>query len=133
MLLGEDIFPQKEQIAGQDIKSYLSFDTENGEEILVKVGISAVNYDGAFRNLEEEIPHWNFNKTKREAENAWEKQLSKIEIEGGTAEQKTIFYTALYHAYLGPYLFSDTDGSYRSVNWKTYRDTSFEFYSTFSI
>ncbi len=133
MSLEDNIFKGRQQISGQDVKSFLTFDTKENEEILVKVGISAVDYDGATNNLQAEIPHWNFDKIKQEAENAWEKQLSKIQIKGADKDQSTIFYTALYHTCLGPYLFSDVDGRYRSVNWKTYCDTTYEFYSTFSL
>ena len=129
----DEIYHNRKSISGQAIKCFLTFDTRENEEILVKVGISAVDYDGAMKNLEAEIVDWDFARVKQEAEETWENQLSKIEIEGASDDQKTIFYTALYHTCLGPYLFCDVDGRYRSVNWKTYKDTSYTQYSTFSI
>ena len=85
-----------------------------GEQVLIKVGISFVSIDGAKKNLKTELPHWDFDKIHKEARDVWNKKLNKIEIKGGTEDQKTIFYTSMYHSHLFPRVFSDVDGSYYS-------------------
>ena len=92
-----------------------SFNTEPGEKLYVKVGLSAVSETGAKANLETEISDWNFERIKQEAQNTWKKQLDKIQVKGGTTDQKTIFYTALYHSLLSPNLYQDVDGKYRGM------------------
>ncbi len=118
---------------GKNIKAYLSFNTEKNEKILVKTGISAVSVANAKMNLEAEIINWNFNKVKNQVRDAWNKQLSKIEIEGGTEKQKRIFYTALYHTALAPNLFNDVDGSYRGVDLKVHNAGGYTRYTVFSL
>ena len=81
--------------------------------ILVKVGISAVSIEGARKNLEEEIPDWDFDGVRKKADESWNQQLSKIEIQSENETQKRIFYSALYHSMLAPNLFVDVDGQYR--------------------
>ena len=114
------------------LKASFEFDTEECEQIFVKVGISAVSVESAKNNLETEIPHWNFNKTRNEAEVSWNKELSKIEIEADE-ESKHIFYTALYHSCIAPNIFSDVDGSYRGTDLKTHNDIDFNNYTVFSL
>src|SRR5262249_16275977 len=79
-------------------KVYFRFDARAGVPILVKVGISAVDIDGALRNLHAEIDHWSFDKVRSNAAAAWNAELNKIVASGGTDAQLTNFYTALYHA-----------------------------------
>ncbi len=78
--------------------------------VLVKVGISAISAENALQNLSEEIPHWDFNKTLSETQSIWEKELSKIKVEASD-KNKIIFYTALYHSLLAPYLYNDVNKS----------------------
>ncbi|HBE82620.1 MAG TPA: GH92 family glycosyl hydrolase [Pyrinomonadaceae bacterium] len=80
--------------------------------VLLKVAISYVSIDGARKNLEAELPHWDFDKVRADAKSAWNKELSKIEVSGGTDEQTTNFYTALYHTMIHPNVFNDVDGKY---------------------
>jgi predicted alpha-1,2-mannosidase len=81
--------------------------------LVVTVGISGTSIEGARRNLEAECPHFNFERIKGQAQTKWALQLNKIAVEGGSDDQKTIFYTALYHTMLAPNLWSDVDGQYR--------------------
>ncbi|MEI6060440.1 MAG: GH92 family glycosyl hydrolase [Bacteroidota bacterium] len=117
----------------KNIKAIFHFSTTAGEKILVKVGISAVNIDGARLNLKAEIPGWDFDLVRKSATAAWEKELSKIEIEGGTDLQKTVFYTALYHTMVNPNTYMDVDGSYRGRDLKVHKDAGFTNYSVFSL
>lgn len=113
---------------------HAQFNFENtNQELLVKVGMSNVSMEGAQKNLEQEIPHWDFEKVKQEAKAAWEKELQKVAIEGGSEDQKTIFYTALYHSFLAPNLFMDVDGQYRGTDLKVHKAKDFDNYTIFSL
>lgn len=94
------------------------FKTAADERVLVKVAISYVSIEGARKNLEAELPGWDFDKVRADAKAAWNKELSKIEVSGGTPEQTTNFYTALYHTMIHPNVFNDVDGRYRGHDGK---------------
>ncbi len=96
----------------------LGFKLASDEKLLVKVAISHVSIEGARKNLEAELPHWDFDKVRADAKVAWNKELSKIEVSGGTPEQTTNFYTALYHTMIQPNVFNDVDGRYRGHDGK---------------
>lgn len=87
-------------------------DLKPGERIGVQVGISFVGAEGAGRNLEAEAAGRSFDELRKQAREAWERQLSRIGLEGASDREATIFYTALYHASLSPNLISDVDGAY---------------------
>jgi len=118
---------------GLNVKAFVRYKTKANEEILVKVGISAVSVEGARKNLNADIPHWNFNQIKRNAENDWNRELSRIIVEGGTEAQKRTFYTALYHAFLAPNLFTDVDGSYRGRDLNIHKADGFDYCTVFSL
>ncbi len=117
----------------KNIKAIFHFSTTAGEKILVKVGISAVSTDGARLNLNTEIPGWDFESVRNNAKSVWNKELSKIEVEGGTDTQKTVFYTALYHTMVNPNMYMDVDGSYRGRDLKVHKALDFTNYSVFSL
>ncbi len=100
--------------------------------VQVKVGISAVSVEGARKNLETEIPHWDFDAVRIQAEEAWNKELGRIEVLGGTREQQRVFYTALYHCFLAPYVFNDVDGRYRGMDGKIHT-AKHDVYTVFSL
>jgi len=116
-----------------DLKTYLSFDTRGGAPVLVKVGISSVDVEGALRNLRTELNHWDFDKVRAEAKAAWNRELDKIVVNGGTNAQLTTFYTALYHAMTTPNLFMDVDGRYRGRDFKIHKTDDFTNYTVFSL
>lgn len=118
---------------GKSVKALLRFNTKANEAVYVKVGISAVSAENARLNLEKEISGWNFDQVKTAAAKAWDKELEKVVAEGGTAEQKRTFYTALYHAFLVPYLFSDVNGQYRGMDNKIHKADGFDYYTLFSL
>ena len=103
----------------------------NGRPVEVKVALSAVSVEGARRNLEAELPHWDFETTRRQAKQRWNELLQRFELEGSEAQQ-TAFYTALYHACIQPNNVADADGTYRTANGVTGRAEGGTFYSTFS-
>ncbi|MBN1341002.1 MAG: GH92 family glycosyl hydrolase [Bacteroidales bacterium] len=121
------------QATGDNIKAFLTFKTGEKETLLVKVGISAVSMEGARNNLLAEIPGWDFEKVKKDARDAWNKELSKISVKGGTDALKTTFYTALYHSFLVPNLFMDVDGSYRGRDFQVHRTEGYNYHTVFSL
>jgi predicted alpha-1,2-mannosidase len=105
---------------------------KKGEKILVKVSLSPTSYDGAKLNSSE-IKHWNFEKVKKEAEQLWNKQLSKIEVTESDKDKLSIFYTALYHTMVQPNIAQDIDGKYRGRDNKIHQAEGFDYYSVFSL
>ena len=116
---------------GDNIKAYFRFDVN--KPLLVKVAISPVGISGARRNLQAEIPHWNFEKVRADAKTAWNKELANIEVSGGTDEQLTNFYTALYHAKIQPNIFQDFDKSYLGLDKKIHTVDGWTNYTVFSL
>lgn len=102
-------------------------------KILAKVSISSANTDGALANLEKELPHWSFDKVKRDAKHEWRRELSMIKAEGKNEEQLKVFYTALYHAYTAPYLFSDVNGNYKGPDGEIHSVNKNRQYTVFSL
>ncbi len=116
-----------------NIKTVLHFSPDNNEPLLVKVGISAVDIEGARKNLDAEIPGWDFEEIRADAEDAWEKTLGVIETEGGSKKDKRIFYTAIYHSFIAPNLFMDVDNRYRGTDHKIHYAKDFTNYTIFSL
>ena len=98
----------------KNVGAFYSFNFDEDKELMAKVGISYVSIEQARKNLDAEIPEFSFDEIKTAAKTEWNKQLEVIEVEGGTANEKTIFYTALYHSLLLPYVSNDVDGKFRS-------------------
>jgi predicted alpha-1,2-mannosidase len=118
---------------GKNIKANFKFKIEDNEPLYIKVGISGVSEEGAAKNLKEEIPDWDFEKIKSKAFSEWNKELGKIEVEGGTKEQLKIFYTALYHTMLNPNIYMDVDGQYRGSDLKIHQAIGYDNYTVFSL
>ena len=116
-----------------DLHASFRFEARTETPILVRVGISAVSAEGALRNLRAEINHWNFARVQKDATAAWNRELSKITITGGTDAQLTNFYTGLYHAMTAPNIFMDVDGQYRGRDFKAHKATDFTNYTVFSL
>lgn len=117
---------------GTNLQTLLRFNNADEKPILVKVAISPVSIEGARKNLNAEIPDWNFDKVRADAKKAWNKELSQIEVSGGTDAQMTNFYTALYHTKIQPNIFQDVDGNYRGLDNKIHtapKDTNFTIFS----
>jgi len=105
----------------------------SGKELLIKVGISSVSIENAIANLDSSLPGWDFNKTRSEASDAWEKELSKIRITSDDPDQKTIFYTALYHTMIAPALFSDLNGEFKGTKGNILKAEGYNRYTVFSL
>ena len=128
----DDRRPGGRAAKGRAVKAWFDFGDAGGP-LLVKVAISAVSVEGARRNLEAELPGWNFGAVRAAASDAWERELSKIRVEGGSARRRTIFYTALYHAMLTPNVFMDVDGQYLGRDLEVHRADRFTYYTVFSL
>ena len=117
---------------GKGIKVALDFGP--GENVLkVKLAISAVDGEGAKKNLATEATQWDFSKIKKESQEIWESQLNKIVVEGGTESQKRAFYTALYHTMIAPNLYTDADGRFLGTDLKIHQKENFTNYTIFSL
>nr|WKN34627.1 GH92 family glycosyl hydrolase [Tunicatimonas sp. TK19036] len=117
---------------GKHLGFFAEYETQEGEEILVKAGISFVSMEGAENNLQSEITGWDFQQLKAQAWESWNKALSKVKIAGGTEEEKTVFYTALYHTMIDPREFEDVDGNYTGGDGKAYQSDTFTKRTVFS-
>lgn len=100
------------ELAGDDIGYWFSFDTEEGEQIEVQMGVSFVSVENARENLDSEQSGFEFDAVRARAAARWEQDLSKIKVYGGTEEQKKVFYTGLYHALIHPNILNDVNGEY---------------------
>jgi predicted alpha-1,2-mannosidase len=127
------IFKKRKKVNGRNIKCYVAYSTRLDEQIQIKVGISAVNVEGALNNLNHEVSHWNFDRVKREAESKWNRELGKMEAEFVDINTKITFYTALYHTMLAPVHYSDVDGSYRGSDFQVHSAEDFQNYHIFSL
>ncbi|WP_329459761.1 lectin [Streptomyces sp. NBC_01497] len=100
--------------------AHLTFNTTSQQVVQAKVGISYVSTANAVANRTAENTGWNFDSTRDAARDAWNAELGKIQTAGGTADQQTVFYTALYHSLLHPNVISDTNGQYSGFDGKTH-------------
>lgn len=117
---------------GKHLGFYTDFETDSNEVVLLKAGISFSSIDGAKSNLFKEIPGWDFDKTRTGARTLWNKALSKISIAGGTKDQRTIFYTALYHTMIDPRSITDLNGNYVGGDFKIHQTDKYTKRSIFS-
>jgi predicted alpha-1,2-mannosidase len=117
---------------GKHLGFYTEFATNAGEQVLMKTGISFISIDGAKNNLQTEIKGWDFNAVHEQARQLWDKALSKVKIEGGTRDQKIVFYTALYHTMIDPRIISDVDGKYPGGDGEAHYAADFNKRTIFS-
>lgn len=123
----------RQPMAGDNVGAYFTFDTNKDEEILLKVGISYVSIDNARANLNAEQPKFDFEKNRRASTQAWNKLLSRIQVEG-TDDKKTVFYTALYHMLIHPNILQDVNGDYPLMGQNGVGNiTKGNRYTTFSL
>ena len=123
----------RREMSGNDVGVWFSFDTKPGEKIYVQTGVSFVNEQNALLNLNTEQPTLDFAATRAKAEEAWEKALSVIEAEGGTPEERTVFYTSLYHLQIHPNILQDVNGEYPQMGSLKVAKTSHDRYTVYSL
>ncbi|HZV77770.1 MAG TPA: GH92 family glycosyl hydrolase [Candidatus Babeliales bacterium] len=109
---------------GTSVGGYLTFDTAQNRTVRMRTAISYVSWNGASANLAAENASWDVNAVRRKTAAAWRSLLGRITIEGNTLPERRMFYTALYHVFLDPNLFSDADGSYRGFDQRVHHDAA---------
>ncbi|MGK6352164.1 GH92 family glycosyl hydrolase [Parapedobacter sp. DT-150] len=125
-----DNFPD---IAGRQLRMHFDFDVTAGEQVLVKLALSPVSMSNALANMEEEIPHWDFDRVKREGQGLWEQELQRIEAKLPTEADYVNFYTAMYHAALMPTVYTDVNGQYKGLDYEVHTADGFTNYTSFSL
>lgn len=122
-------------------KLIVQYKVKKGEVIQIKTGLSSVDGDAALNNMYIEIPSWNFNKVKQQAQESWEKELKKIEVQDAKLpsktnkliDQLTTFYSAMYHCMIHPSIMNDVDGRYKGRDGKIHKTEGFNYYTVFSL
>ena len=125
----EKNFPE---INGRKIVAYLNFNTAKDSELTVKVALSPVSMDGALKNLRAEASGRDFNQIAEAVRTDWNDELKRFEIQG-TNDQKTMFYTSLYHTMINPSVYMDVDGQYRGLDHNIHKADGFTNYTIFSL
>ena len=120
------------EMAGRKVAAYFHFDTRRERELVVKVALSAVSTEGAVANLRAEAAGRSFDEIAAAARKAWNDNMGRFEIEG-TEDQRTMFYTSLYHTMINPSVYMDVDGSYRGVDHNIHHAEGFTNYTVFSL
>ena len=127
------IIREGKSMEGKHIGFFTEFPTEAGEQVELKVGISFVDIEGARRNFESEARGKSFATICQQAIDTWNRELGRIDVEGGTPDEQTIFYTALYHTMIDPRIYADVDGRYVGGDYKIHRsDATFTKRTIFS-
>ena len=121
------------EIAGDDIGAYFTYDTGEGESIEVRLAVSFVSTENAWQNMEAETAKLSFAQLRERASSNWEKELSRITVEGGTEEQRKVFYTALYHTMIQPSILQDINGQYPTMESDSVGQTAHDRYTIFSL
>lgn len=109
------------------------FQTAEGEQVMLKVALSPVSIEGAYKNMQAELQGWDFETVTEEADKLWNKELSRIKIKSTDKETEKIFYTALYHSMIAPSEFCDVDGAYRGADGKNHDNPGYRTHTTFSL
>jgi predicted alpha-1,2-mannosidase len=132
-LYSDSVLQQGSELESQFVKGVAFFNLKEGENVLVKVGISPVSIENAGQNIRAEVPHWNFDRVVASATAAWNKELNKIQITTTDEARKRTFYTALYHTLIAPSIFNDSNGDYLGTDKKVYKKAPFTNLTTFSL
>ncbi|MCX2574112.1 GH92 family glycosyl hydrolase [Pedobacter sandarakinus] len=126
------IIEKPTEVSGKHLGFFANFNTTDNEQIVLKTGISYNSINGAKENLESEIADWDFDLVKQSARRKWNDALAKVDITGGTKDEKISFYTALYHTMLDPRVFQDVDGNYAGGDGNPHRSKTFTKRTIFS-
>ena len=128
-----EVIPVKESGYGSVNFARASLKTADGDQVMVKVAISAVSEENAKMNMEEELPGWDFEATESAAVAAWNREFAKARVSGCDEDTRTVFYTALYHTMIEPSVFSDVNGEYRGADGMVHPSVTHTSYTTFSL
>lgn len=129
---GEEVKDVKE-LKGVKVMGQAIFDTEENEEIYIKVALSPTSIENAKMNMQAELAGWDFEQTIADADKAWNDELNKIQIKTDDNSIKRIFYTGMYHTMIAPSEFCDVNGDYYGADQKMHKGEGFVNYTTFSL
>ncbi|PRX39923.1 GH92 family glycosyl hydrolase [Salegentibacter salegens] len=121
------------EVVGDSIGAYMTYDFSEPQQVEVKIGVSYVSMENARENLEKEVGDSTFEEVYAQTKEEWKKKLRVVEVEGGTEDEKTIFYTALYHTQIHPNILNDVNGEYPEVATGKIGKTEGTRYTTFSL
>ncbi len=122
-----------DQLSGDDLGAFLSFDVQENESVEVQLAVSFVSVENARKNLEAEQADFGFERVKLQASSLWNSELSRIQVEGGSEDQKTVFYTAMYHAMIHPNILQDVNGEYPAMENRKTLVADHNRYTVFSL
>ncbi len=117
----------------RQIRGHLDYATTEGQQIVLRVGISPTSVEEARKNLAAEIPGWNFDAVREAARNTWNEGLSRLAIESSNPNIRQTYYSALYHSMVAPTMYNDADGSYLGPDKEVHTNPGFQYYTTFSL
>ncbi|MGP2569567.1 GH92 family glycosyl hydrolase [Ornithobacterium rhinotracheale] len=121
------------EVIGDSIGGFFSYNFKKPTQLELKIGVSYVSIENAKENLMKEIGQKDFNQVVAQTQNAWEDKLSVAEVEGGTLDQKKIFYTGLYHALIHPNILNDINGEFPLHKRVGIKKTNHQRYTVFSL
>lgn len=130
---GASLFPYKNEEKGKKIGAFLNYDTQKDEQVIIRVGLSYTSIAAAQKNLKADLDHWDFDQVVKNARQIWNKEISKITIDGASEEKKEIFYSAMYHSILAQQTGQDLDGTYLGMDKKVQTMEKGDFYPNFSV
>ena len=120
-------------LAGKQLRMYFDFDTQEGEKIDVKFALSPVSTKNALENMQVETPNWNFNEVKSKGQEQWQKEFERVEVKMISKADMVNFYTAMYHAFVTPTVYTDVNGQYKGLDQNVHQADGFTNYTTFSL
>lgn len=121
------------EVVGDSIGAYMRYNFDKPTTVEMKIGVSYVSIENARENLEKETQHKSFNQILADSKKEWNSYLSRIKVEGGTQDDKTVFYTALYHTLIHPNTLNDFNGEYPKMKTRETLKTDGTRYTTFSL
>ncbi|HEX3857655.1 MAG TPA: GH92 family glycosyl hydrolase, partial [Verrucomicrobiae bacterium] len=130
---GKPLSPEQTEAKGRNVRAHLDFKALNGGQIILRVGLSPTSVEEAKKNLQAELPGWDFDAVRAAAKNIWNENLSRIQIECSNPNIRQTFYSAMYHTMVNPTLYNNADGSYSGADQKEHPAPGFQDYSTFSL
>ncbi|MDB6019208.1 MAG: putative alpha,2-mannosidase [Pedosphaera sp.] len=130
---GKPLIAGENEVKSKNVRAHLDYETSAGEQITLRVGLSPTSIEEAKKNLNAEMPGWDFDSVRAGARSAWNESLSNIHIESSNPNVRQTFYSALYHSMTAPVLYNDADGSYLGSDKAVHPGSGFQYYSTFSM
>ncbi|PHQ28831.1 GH92 family glycosyl hydrolase [Leeuwenhoekiella nanhaiensis] len=121
------------EVVGDSIGAYFNYDFKEATQVTLKVGISYVSIANARENLDKEVGASDFDAVYAETKKAWNDKLGVVEVTGDDRDDKTIFYTALYHTQIAPSILNDANGEYPEMNTRKTKHTGGTRYTVFSL